>query len=201
MPYRELIFDIETQKLFDDIQSGNPADLGVSIVSVYKRLVEKGKELEGQMFSFWIHDLSGLWPLFANVDRIIGFNSLKFDVPVLAPLSPFDLKPLHHFDMLDIIKDILGHRLSLDTLATATLGTGKTDSGLNAVTYWQQSTPESLAKLQHYCEHDVIVTRDLYDYGVAHGHLKYLDRWNTPRIVDVDFSYPKSDSVPQMGLF
>jgi DEAD/DEAH box helicase domain-containing protein len=197
----ELIFDLETQKIFDDIESGNPADLQLSVVSVYQRRVEKGVEKSGKMSSFWVHDLVGLWPMFANVDRIIGFNSLKFDVPVLAPLSPFDLKRLNHFDMLDIIKNILGHRISLDALATATLGVGKTDSGLNAVTYWQQHTPESLAKLQHYCEHDVLVTKDVYDYGLKHGHLKYTDKWNTPRIVEVDFSYHAADSTPQMGLF
>lgn len=201
MIYRELIFDLETQKIFDDIESGNPADLGLSVVSLYQRQVENGKELSGQMHSFWVHDLAGLWPLFANVDRIIGFNSLKFDVPVLAPLCPFDLKRLNHLDMMDIIKNALGHRLGLDTLATATLGVGKTDYGLNAVVYWQQNTPESLAKLQHYCEHDVLVTRDLYDYGHKFGHLKYQDKWNTPRTVEVDFSYPSTESTPQMGLF
>ena len=51
--YTEVIFDIETKKIFDDIKGDNPADLGISIVSVYKRKVdEKGAETEGEMSSF-----------------------------------------------------------------------------------------------------------------------------------------------------
>ena len=91
--YTEVIFDIETKKIFDDIKGDNPADLGISIVSVYKRKVdEKGAETEGEMSSFWEEDLAKMWPFFSNADRIIGFNSLHFDVPALVPLCPYDFK-------------------------------------------------------------------------------------------------------------
>jgi hypothetical protein len=77
------------------------------------------------------------------------------------------------------------------------------DVGTNAVLYWNQGTPESLAKLKYYCEMDVLITKDIYDYGLKHQHLKYVDRWNTPRTVEVDFSYPhKNDTnVDQISLF
>ena len=196
----EIIFDIETKNLFD-ANLINPFDLGVSIVSIYKRqLDEHLNEINGQILSFWEPDFSHMWPLFANVDRIIGFNSLGFDVPAIAPLCSYNFKNLNHFDILDKIKTALGHRLSLDALAKETLGTGKTDLGTNAVLYWQQGTEESLAKLKHYCEADVLITKDLYDYGLKHKQLKYKDKWNTPRAVEIDFSYPKANS-PQIGLF
>lgn len=199
----EIIFDLETKKIFDDIQGSDPADLGVSIVSLYLRhLNSQLEETDGQLYSFWEEEFSKMWPLFTNVNRIIGFNSLKFDVSVLAPLSPFDFRKLAHFDILDHIKELLGHRLSLNTIAAETVQHTKTDNGLNAVYYWQQGTPESLAKLKKYCEADVLVTRDVYDYGLKHGHLKYTDKWNTPRLIEVDFSYPKlSSPQSQMGLF
>ena len=86
----EVIFDIETKKLFEEIAGFNPADLGVSLVSLYKRtLNDKGDEIKGEMFSFWGDDLTNLWPHFTNVDRCIGFNSLHFDVPALAPFVSF----------------------------------------------------------------------------------------------------------------
>lgn len=198
----EVIFDIETKKLFDEIDDGNPASLGVSIVSVYKRqLNDNFEELSGQMYSFWEQDFPKMWSLFANVDRIIGFNSLKFDVPVLAPLCPYDFKKLSHFDIMDKIKESLGFRLSLNAVAKESIGHCKSDVGTNAVLYWNQGTPESLEKLKKYCEMDVLVTRDVYDFGLKNKHLKYKDRWNTPRMVEIDFSYPKRVDEQQISLF
>ncbi|HEX8923759.1 MAG TPA: ribonuclease H-like domain-containing protein [Patescibacteria group bacterium] len=200
----ELIFDIETKKIFDDIATSNPADLGTSIVSVYKRVLDDNfNETEGKIMSFWEEDFPEMWKLFTNADRVIGFNSLHFDVPALAPLCPYDFKKLIHFDIMDSVKKALGFRVSLNAIAKETLNHTKIDHGLNAVLYWQQHTPESLAKLKKYCEADVIVTKEVYDYGLKNKHLKFKDKWNTPRIFEVDFTYPQKteDSQNQMGLF
>jgi DEAD/DEAH box helicase domain-containing protein len=102
---------------------------------------------------------------------------------------------------MDIVKNTLGHRLSLNSLAKDTLGKEKTDDGLNAVIYFQKGDSESLAKLKKYCEMDVLITKELYDFGLKNKYLKYKDKWNTPRVVEVDFSYPKNDTVSQIGLF
>ena len=200
--YREIIFDIETKKLFEDIDMSRISDLGVSIVSVYRRQLDQNfNEISGEIMSFWENEFSQMWPLFAEADRIIGFNSLGFDVPVLHPHCQFNLKKLNHFDILEKIKNTLGFRLSLDALAKETLGREKTDVGTNAVTYWQQQTPKSLDKLKFYCQADVLITKDIYDFGLKHKFLKYKDKWNTPRIVEVDFSYPPLPSKQQIGLF
>lgn len=198
----EVIFDIETKKIFDDIEGDNPADLGISIVSIYKRKLDDNyKELEGKIESFFEADFTKMWALFSNVDRIIGFNSLHFDVPAMAPLAPYDFKKLKHFDIMDHVKNSLGFRLSLNAIATETLGHTKIDNGLNAVYYWQEHSKESLTKLKKYCEMDVIVTKEVYDYGLKNKQLKYKDKWNTPRVIEVDFSYPKVEVESQMGLF
>jgi len=198
----EIIFDIETKKIFDDIEGSNPADLGISIISVYKRQLDDNfKEISGKMESFFEEDFPKMWGLFSNVDRIIGFNSLHFDVPAMAPLAPYDFKKLSHFDIMDHVKNAIGFRLSLNAIATETLGHTKIDNGLNAVYYWQEHSKESLSKLKKYCEMDVIVTKEVYDFGLKNKQLKYKDKWNTPRIFEVDFSYPKIEVAPQMGLF
>lgn len=198
----EIIFDIETKKIFDDIVGSNPADLGISIISVYKRQLDDGfNEVSGKMESFFEEDFAKMWVLFSNVDRIIGFNSLHFDVPAMATLSPYDFKKLNHFDIMNHVKNALGFRLSLNAIATETLGHTKIDNGLNAVYYWQEHSKESLAKLKKYCEMDVIVTKEVYDYGIKNKQLKYKDKWNTPRMLEVDFSYPEVEIAPQMGLF
>ncbi len=199
----EVIFDIETKKLFEEISTNDPADLGVSLVSLYKRTIDDNfNEISGQIYSFFESDFNSMWPHFSNADRLIGFNSLKFDNLALASLCPFNFKKLNHFDILDKIKSAIGFRLSLNVIAQSTLGHTKSDNGINAVLYYQQNTAESLEKLKKYCEMDVMVTRDVYDFGLKNGFLKYTDKWNTPRTLEINFSYPKANKdEQQISLF
>lgn len=199
----EIFFDVETKKLFQEIGGKIPEKLGVSIVSIYRREVKNGAELNGLIQSFWEKEIANTWRLFEEADRIIGFNSLKFDVLALKPYLPQKFLKLNHFDILDNIKDELGRRIPLNALASETLGKKKTDVGINAVKYWVKGDNESLAKLKRYCEADVLLTRDIYDFGMKNKYLKYIDIWNTARRVEVDFSYPEDElnCNKQVGLF
>src|SRR3989304_10168199 len=154
----EVIFDTETKKFFDEIEDFDPSKLGVSITSVYSRTLDSNfKEIEGKMQSFWEADFQEMFKLFEKADRIIGFNSIGFDVPALSPYLPPHFSKLKHFDILDHVRKAEGKRTSLDSLARATLGTTKNDIGENAIKYWNAGDPESLAKLQKYCEMDVAI--------------------------------------------
>ncbi len=205
----EVIFDVETQKLFSDIMSEDPADLEVSIVSVYRREVdETGSELSGEMKTFWhpsasiTPQINEMWRWFEEADRIIGFNSKKFDVPALRRHYQSDFAKLPHFDILEQVRIALGRRLSLNALAQDTLGSTKIDVGTNAVYYWANRTEENYRKLREYCESDVMITRDLYDFGRKNNFLRYTDtKWNTPQTIPVDFSYPAKKVETQIGLF
>ncbi len=200
----EVFFDVETKSLFRDITTSDPGGLGISIVSVYKRILDDTlREISGEMKSFWEKDLPEMWELFRDATRVVGFNTVKFDNPALAPYAPADFKTLPHFDIMAHVRQSLGRNLSLATLAQYSLGRDKIDSGLNAVTYYRQGDPESLAKLKMYCEDDVRITRDLYDYGLKNKYLKYMDQWNTVKELPIDFSYPPEilAAKRQLGLF
>lgn len=199
----EIFFDVETKKLFSEIGSKDPSLLGVSIMSVYRRELKDGIEINGEMQSFWEKEIASSFRLFEEADRIIGFNSTKFDVPALKPYLPQKFTGLNHFDILEKIKEVLGRRIPLDAIARETLGHAKTDVGFNAVKYWNKGDEESLSKLKKYCEADVLITRDIYDFALKNGHLKYIDLWNTPRVINIDFSYPEGEisSSKQVGLF
>jgi DEAD/DEAH box helicase domain-containing protein len=199
----EVIFDVETKKLFHEVENRDVTKLGVSIVSAYHREIDtQNNEKWGKMKSYWEADFPELWKVLHDADRVIGFNSINFDAMVLQPYAPFPLTKLTHFDIMDEVKKKLGHRLSLNALASQTLGAQKTDVGTNAVVYWNSGDAESLAKLQKYCEADVLLTKELYDFAMMQKHLKYIDKWNTLRIIDVDFSYPRStDLSKQTSLF
>jgi DEAD/DEAH box helicase domain-containing protein len=198
----EVIFDTETKKFFDETIGYDPAKLGVSITSVYSRTLDENlKEIDGKMQSFWESEFPEMFKLFEKADRIIGFNSLTFDVPALSPYLPSHWPKLPHFDILDEIKKVEGKRVSLDSLAKATLGIKKNDSGENAIKYWAEGSPEALAKLKKYCEMDVEITTKIYDHAMKNKFLKYIDFWNETHEVKLDFSYPKAEPILQDSLF
>lgn len=200
----EVIFDTETQRLFNEVEGNDPTKLGISILSAYIREVnDNQEEVRGEMRSFWEHELDQFWQIIKNAKRITGFNSIKFDVPVLTPYAPDTFANLPHFDIMQHVRNALGRSLGLSHLSQYTLGKDKTDVGTNAVYYWKKHDEESLAKLKKYCEADVLLTRDLYDYGVRNRKLIYMDRTNIVAEFPVDFSYPKEvvDASRQIGLF
>lgn len=200
----EVIFDTETKKFFDESTGYDASKLGVSITSVYSRtLNENMEETGGKMQSFWEKDFDEMFKIFEKADRIVGFNSLGFDVPALSPYFPPHWARLKHFDILDEIKKVEGKRVSLDSIARATLDAKKNDSGENAIKYWNAEDKESLAKLQKYCEMDVELTTKVYDHALSKGYLKYIDFWNEIHEVKLDFTYPKEDpgKILQNSLF
>jgi len=210
--FDEVIFDLETKSFFVDDGKFDPSKFGVSVLSLYHRKLDETiseiggskilREVEGEILSFWEKDFADMWKIFQNANRIIGFNSLSFDVPALSPYSPTGFSKLPHFDILDELKKITGHKTSLHKIAKATLGVQKTDSGENAVLYWERGDKRSLELLQKYCEDDVRITKDIYDYVLKNKTLKFTDYWNNPREVEMDFSYTlKNDVFPQATLF
>lgn len=187
----EIIFDVETKTFFDETGDFDPRKLGVSIVSLYRRkLDEDFKEVEGEIMSFWEKDFEEMWTLFSEADRIVGYNSVRFDVPALSPYTSLDLSKLPHFDILDIIKKTHGKRVSLNRVAKSTLGRSKIDEAKNATVYWASQKPSDLEKLKRYCEEDVLLTKDIYDFGLHRGFLNFTNYWNSPFTVKIDFSYP-----------
>ncbi len=200
--YFEIIFDTETKTFFKDEDGFDPSKFGVSITSVYSRVVDENfKQIDGKMESFWEKDFSTMFKLFEKADRIIGFNSIGFDIPALSPYLPSHWPKLKHFDILAEVKRAENKRASLNAIAKATLNTHKNDEGGNAITYWEKGDAESLEKLRIYCEMDVAITRDVYDFAFKNKYLKYIDFWNETHEVKLDFSYPPVVPELQASLF
>ncbi|HCR35596.1 hypothetical protein A2130_00725 [Candidatus Woesebacteria bacterium GWC2_33_12] len=202
--YQEVIFDLETQKFFDEITGSDPADLGVSVLSMYVRTLDSNfVETKGEMISFFESELANSWGYFKNASRIIGFNSKHFDVPALKPYLPLELTKISHLDILEHVREVNGRRVSLNAIVKETLGDHKADDPANAIAYWQKRDEESLKKLKFYCEEDVRLTKEIYDYGLKNKKLRFKDYWNTAREIEVDFSYPviKNETEEQASLF
>lgn len=128
--------------------------------------------LTGDYASYTKEELGKLWPILEHADMLIGFNSDSFDIPLLNRYYPGDLTRLRSLDLLVEVQKVLGRRIRLQSLALATLGKGKSGDGLLAGEWWKAGKTE---KVREYCIEDVRLTRELYDYALAHGALKYKD--------------------------
>ncbi len=190
-----IVFDVETKKTFDEVGGYYPEKLGVSVSGVWWG--EDGSE--GQYKAFKEEEFPEMFKLFERADRIVGFNSIGFDMPALSPYYSGDLLSLPNLDIMVEIEKQVGHRISLDAVAKETLGEQKIGHGLDAIEYYHSGDWESLIK---YCLQDVKVTKDLYDYGRDEGVLRFKNRWNRLIEVKVDFSLPeKSEKKVQTTLF
>lgn len=160
---RKITFDIETSNTFNDVGSSNPEDLDISVVCIHDSKTDKYD-------SFFVEDLNKLWPIIEGSDMLIGYNSNHFDIPLLNKYYSGDLTQIKSLDILAEIKKSLGRRLKLDSVAEATIGEKKSGNGLEAITWWANGEKQ---KVVDYCLQDVKVTKNIYEYAIKNGHLKY----------------------------
>ena len=162
---RYIVFDLETQNIFQDVGGSDPALLDISVGTVYDSKTDK-------YTTATIDNLEILWPIIEAADALVGYNSNHFDIPLLNKYYPGDLTQIKSIDLLEDIKASLGRRLRLDSVAQATLGSKKSADGLQAVRWWREGKVDEIKK---YCEQDVKVTKEIFEYALEHGHLKFKD--------------------------
>lgn len=185
---KKIVFDLETKNLFSDVGGReNFRKLDVSVVGVYNYSKNSPE-------AYFEKDFPALGEILKNADLIIGFNILNFDLPILQKYFPFDLSKIPALDIMDEIVKGAGHRVSLDDLASITLGNKKSADGLKAVEFWRNG---QLEELKNYCLDDVILTRDIYEYGLKNNEIKFTGcDLNLPytKILKVDWARfsPKS---------
>lgn len=172
---RYVVFDLETQNIFQDVGSADPASLDISVVTVYDSKTDT-------YTTATIDELQIIWPIIEKADVLVGYNSNHFDIPILNKYYPGDLRQVRSIDLLEDIKESLGRRLRLDSVAEATVGKKKTADGLAAVRWWRTG---EIDKIKKYCEQDVKVTKEVFEYALEHGHIKFKDGRNK-REVPID---------------
>ena len=162
---RKIIFDIETKNTFQEVGSNKAADLDISLLVIYDYLDEQYK-------TFTEKNMADLWPILEETDLLIGYNSNHFDIPLLNKYYPGELAAVGSLDLLTEIKNSLGRSIRLDNIAEATLGVGKSGHGLQAVEWYKNG---EMDKIEQYCRDDVKVTKDIYEYMLKNGHVKFKD--------------------------
>ncbi len=170
---KKIVLDLETKNTFADIGSHEAGKLDLSVVSIYDYNDDK-------YYSYLENELAELWQKLEKTDLLIGFNLNKFDVPILNKYYVGDLTKIKTLDLYEKIKQAVGKSLSLDLVAVGTLGTGKISHGLQAVAWWQEG---KIDKIKKYCEDDVRITKEIYDYARQNGFLKY-------KLLNDEYSFP-----------
>ena len=155
---REIVFDIETVGDIRDLST-----MKITVVSIY--------EYESDSYrSFDEHELGDLWPILEKAERLIGYNSLHFDTPILNRYYTGDLLLLPQLDLLKVIKESSGKRFKLDDISKATLQIQKSADGLQAMKWYEEG---KIDLIKEYCEQDVKVTKEVYDFGRENKMLYY----------------------------
>ncbi|MFA6485865.1 MAG: ribonuclease H-like domain-containing protein [Candidatus Magasanikbacteria bacterium] len=185
----EIVFDIETQNTFAEVDN-DFKKFKISVVSIYSYATDVYQ-------SFTEHELTKLWPILERADRIIGYNSEHFDLPILHNYYLGHLDQIPHLDIMKCVKEALGFRLKLDDLAQATLdGVQKSADGLQAIRWYREGKIDEIKK---YCEMDVKITKEIYDFGRANKQLFYKNLKGEEIPFAVNFEPVKNSSDHSMA--
>jgi len=173
-----LVFDLETQRSFDEVGGRSQMHkLGVSVGVAYRYDTN-------QFLSYSEENIRDLIALLQQADLVVGYNIKGFDYEVLRGYEDLDYAALPTMDLMYDLQERLGFRPKLESVAAATLGTGKSADGLQALEWWRRGEIE---KIERYCRDDVRVTRDLYNFGKRNRFVLVSRFGGKPRRVEVDW--------------
>ena len=171
-----IYFDLETQKSAAEVGGWDrKRDMLMSVGVTYATG-------DGQYRIFSEAQVNDLVKQLMRADLVIGFNILNFDYEVLTHYSPLDMHQVPTLDLMVELEKKLGHRLSLDAVAKATLAAPKVADGMMALKWWKEG---KLMEIAEYCCFDVKITKELHEFGKANGEVFYQDRFGQKRSVKV----------------
>lgn len=169
-------FDLETQKSADEVGGwNNIRDMRMSVGVTYSTA-------RGDYRIYGEKEVDDLIKELMRADLVVGFNNLRFDYEVLHGYTIMDLKQVPTLDMLVELQKTLQHRLSLDSIATASLGVEKTAEGLQAIKWFKEGR---LLEIAEYCCYDVKITKLVHEYGAANKQLFYNNKFGSKLSVAV----------------
>jgi len=175
-----VFFDLETQKLLDEVGGRS----GISRLRVACAVTWSTSRNDFAVY--WEKDVPELIAELKAARKVVGFNIKGFDYEVLKPYAPTEnFFAIPTLDMLDSIYRVLGFRVSLDSVARASLDATKTADGIQSVQWFKEGKLDEVAE---YCKADVDVTRRVYEFGRDNGYVFYFTRLGSKQRVKVNWA-------------
>lgn len=190
---KKIVLDLETQKSFQEVGGrGKNHLLKISVCGVYDYTTDK-------YYAYEENEIPKLASILQSADQIIGYNIKDFDFEVIQPYLNFNIFEVPYLDLLEEIEKVLHHRIKLEDVAQATLGAGKSGSGLEAILYFKNGRMDLLKK---YCLDDVKITKQIYEYCLKNNKLLYKDFFKTKEIpLKISEAVPRAGVLTQAALF
>ena len=170
-PGKTLVFDIETQRLFNEVggrEAHHIRKLGVFLIGAFFHPEDK-------YYVFGENGIDEFIERAGEVDLIVGFNHLYFDLEVLRGYREHELEEkTKQFDIMIDCEQALHRRPSLDGLCLGTFREGKSDDAVDTVLRAREGDVD---RLSEYLLNDVRLTLSLFAYGCE----KSCVLWRNPR--------------------
>ena len=164
-----IVFDIETS-------GGKGKDQDLTVLGFYDYDTN-------EYYAYTIDEIDKAWELLNKRQILIGFNSNKFDIPILNRYCPIDLTKMKSIDILEDVRISLNRRIKLDSIAKGTLeNIKKSGTGLDAIEWWENKEYE---KVKKYCVDDVKITKKIFEYMNAYKEFKYED-FGVIKVANID---------------
>lgn len=178
-PEKVVVFDLETRRSFQEVGGrSHIGRMGVSLAVLYDYASDAYR-------TFLEPDVGRLIDELLASSLVIGYNIKGFDYLVLSAYRAGGwYRKLPTLDLMEHLANRLGFRIGLDNVASATLGTGKSASGLDALRWYAEGRMDLI---ETYCRDDVAVTRRVYEYGKANQHVRFRERNGEVRTVPVSW--------------
>lgn len=173
-----IYFDLETQRSLDEVGGrSNIRKLGMSAAVTYSTAAASYHRYTESRVKALVEELR-------SAELVVGFNVLEFDYEVLRGYADVPFERLPTLDMMDHLARRLGFRVSLDSVATATLRMNKSGDGLQAIRWYRQGL---IDKVLSYCQQDVEITKKLHEYGKQFKVVYYWDKQYQRQMVPVSW--------------
>lgn len=174
---KTVVYDIETYPTI--VQSnGHPVEImNMSVAVTFDK--------ENQYRTWFEENINELIEFLLSFENIVGFAIKNFDNAILNQYQNGCKVSLDNksTDILEIIEKRLGHRVSLNNIASPTLKLEKTGDGQKAIDWWLDGKKDLVIE---YCKEDVRITKELYEYGINNQEI-YFNSFGDIRKLKVDW--------------
>jgi len=168
-----LTFDIETYSP-SRLEKIDTNEFRVSVCGAYLSWTN-------EYIAFMEDEIGDFIQLLQEVDVVVGYNHLWFDLPVLQKYANWDLlKGTNNYDIMVEIEKKIGYKVKLNDVCKANLTDDiKTDSyEVYKHYYWDKNW----YPLIDYCMNDVRLTNDIFVQILNTGIVKYPDLHETLQV-------------------